>query len=361
MPSSQPPAISDEALARALNGGPMLRLDGEPDLPALDGAAAYVATSGSTSGRPSVVALSGQNLHASASATLDALGGGGAWLLTVPPEHIAGLMVRVRAWLAHAPVVAARGRFRASSFAADLAHLAQVAGGGRQYCSLVPTQLVRVLADPAATEAARGLDAILVGGAATAAPLLARARGAGLRVVTTYGMTETAGGCVYDGVPLAGIRVGLGEGGRITLRGPQVALGYVRPDGLAAFDGVFTTADRGRWVGGVLEVLGRVDDVVVSGGVNVDPAQVESVIVAVDGVAEVAVIGVPDAEWGQAVVAAVVAAPGADRDGLPDVVRAAVRERLGAAWTPQRVVALDELPLRGPGKVDRRALLTLLR
>src|SRR5262249_53065163 len=157
-------------------------------------------------------------------------------------------------------------------------------------------------------DALRAFDAVLLGGAATPGALLVRAYDAGVRVVTTYGMTETAGGCVYDGVPLAGARVRIGEGERVERAGPMLASGYrLRPGAPAFAGGWFRTDDLGRLHrDGSLEVLGRVDDVINTGGLKVSSSVVERVLGAQPGVAEVCVVGVPDAEWGQLVVAAVV-------------------------------------------------------
>jgi O-succinylbenzoic acid--CoA ligase len=284
-----PPAPDEIAgrLTRALAGGDPLVLVG-PDrtLPRLPpGAALVLETSGSTSGTPRLVALTADALRASATATHAALGGPGSWLLTLPAHHVAGVMVTTRTVVAGTRLsLATPGPFRADTFADDVArHRAALdddAGADadaatpptRSYTSLVPTQLRRVLDDPRARAAAASFDAVLVGGAATPGPLLDRARAAGVRVVTTYGMTETSGGCVYDGVPLAGVQVSIDDGGRIVLAGPQLALGYLTPDGLDAFDGRLVTADRGSWDGHRLRILGRADDVVLTGGVNVDPA-----------------------------------------------------------------------------------------
>ncbi|TGO06438.1 O-succinylbenzoic acid--CoA ligase [Serinibacter arcticus] len=374
-----PPDDVREGLARALDGGaPLVLVAAAHALPhRLPSEAALVLeTSGSTSGTPRPVALTAAAVRASATATHAALGGPGAWLLTLPAHHVAGVMVTARALIAGSELtVAAPGPFRAGTFADDVArHLAarddaRATDDGappRSYTSLVPTQLRRVLDDPRALAAAASFDAVLVGGAATPGPLLDRARAAGVRVVTTYGMTETSGGCVYDGVPLAGVRVSIDDGGRIVLAGPQLALGYLTPDGLEAFDGSLVTADRGTWDGHHLRVLGRADDVVLTGGVNVDPVDVETVAATVPGVAEVCVTGVPDAEWGAVVVAALVptdAAVHADparRDALVAAVQDVVRARLGGPWVPRRVVVLDALPLRGPGKPDRAAVRALL-
>ena len=344
------------------------------DAPADDPGGVLVATSGST-GRPRVVVHRPAALRASAAATAARLGGPGRWLLALPADHVAGVQVVVRALLAGAPPVVQdlRGGFRPAGFAAATARL----GTGRRYTSLVPTQLLRLLdAGGAALDALLGYDAVLVGGAALDAGLRARADAAGVRVVATYGMTETAGGCVYDGVPLDGVRVrldgardvprdGAGDGaGRIAVAGPTLAAGYLDDPvataaGFVGTDGgrEFRTGDLGRWVDGRLEVLGRVDDVVVTGGEKVAPAAVERVLVAQPGVRAACVVGLPDPEWGAVVAAALVV------EGAPalDDLRAAVRAALGRAAVPRVMRIVDALPLRGIGKPDRAAVVHLLR
>jgi len=202
---------------------------------------------------------------------------------------------------------------------------------------------------------------VLVGAAATPAPLLERAREAGVRVVTTYGMSETCGGCVYDGVALDGVDVEVDADGRVLIGGPVVARGYRLQPRASAFverDGRrwFCTDDLGELVDGRLRVVGRADDVIVTGGLKVSPAAVEAVLSATAEVSECVVVGVPDDEWGQAVVAVIVAGP-----TMPVLqqVRAFVTEQLGAEAAPRWLVVVDELPLRGPGKPDRAAAVTL--
>jgi O-succinylbenzoic acid--CoA ligase len=234
-------------------------------------------------------------------------------------------------------------------------------GAGPRCTSLVPTQLGRVLdAGGAALDALRSYAAVLVGGAALDAGLHARALAAGVAVVTTYGMSETAGGCVYDGVPLDGVLVDLDDGGRIRLGGSTLADGYLGEPRLtaAAFaDGWFRTGDLGRWRDGRLEVLGRADDMIISGGENVPPAAVERVLVAQPGVLAACVVGLPDAQWGELVAAAVVL-DGDDRLNLllADRLRAAVRAELGRAAVPRVLLPFTEIPLRGIGKPDRAAV-----
>jgi O-succinylbenzoic acid--CoA ligase len=228
---------------------------------------------------------------------------------------------------------------------------------GRRYTSLVPTQLRRYLdVEP---DALRGFDAVLVGGAATDAGLLARARQEGVPVVTTYGMTETAGGCVYDGLPLDGVGVRIADG--VELTGPTLALGY-RLDPAAtdaAFgDGWFRTRDAGTLdAEGRLTVSGRLDDVVITGGVNVAPAAVEAALREHPDVVDAVVFGRPDAEWGQQVVAAVVPVPG--RTPELAALREWVAARLGRPAAPRRLRLLDAMPLLHTGKPDRRAIAAL--
>jgi o-succinylbenzoate---CoA ligase len=354
------------AVADALDGGPaVLPLGPATPPPArvrTPGTAKHltgvlVATSGST-GRPRLVVLPPAVLRASAEATAARLGGPGRWLLALPADHVAGLQVVVRALLAGAPPVVQdlRDGFRPDGFAAATARL----GAGRRYTSLVPTQLLRLLdAGCAALDALRGYDAVLVGGAALDAGLRARAEAAGVRVVATYGMTETAGGCVYDGVPLDGVRVRLDDEDRIVVGGPTLGTGYLDdPVATAAafVDGQFRTSDTGRWTDGRLEVVGRIDDIIVTGGEKVAPAAVERVLATQPGVRAVCVVGLPDPEWG-AVVGAVVVVDGSP---APDDLRVAVRTTLGRAAVPRVLQVVDAVPLRGIGKPDRAAVAELL-
>ncbi|WP_407319056.1 AMP-binding protein [Isoptericola halotolerans] len=399
-----------DGVRRALDGGPPVA-----PLPRLtaqappSGTALVVRTSGST-GTPREVALTAEALRASATATRERLGAAGRWVLTLPPTHVAGMQVIVRALLAGTPLTAApEGRFTPAGLA-DLLD-APLATGDPVHVSLVPTQLHRVVeaADggaPAALDALARCGAVLLGGAATPPRLLARARDAGVPVVRTYGMSETAGGCVYDGVPLPGVQVRLaplselserGRGvptarsdssvGVVELAGPTLAVGYLGDDDAtaAAFhddaDGCwFRTSDLGTLTDGVLRVLGRADDVVVTGGVNVAPAAVESVLGELLG-AEVCVVGVPHDEWGQELVAVLsdpvgarhaVETPGPAARRAPTGsgaweaaelarVRSVVADRLGPAAAPRRILRVASLPLRGPGKVDRAAVVDLVR
>ncbi|MFI2103581.1 AMP-binding protein [Isoptericola sp. NPDC019693] len=405
-----------DAVHAALDGGPaVVPLPRTTTAAVPAGTALVVRTSGST-GTPREVALPAAALRASATATHARLGGPGRWVLTLPPTHVAGLQVVVRSVLAGTPLTAAHpdARFTPDGFADLLEPALDAAGDEPVYASLVPTQVHRLLA-AAHDGAPRGLTAlarcaaVLLGGAASPPPLLERAGAAGVRVVTTYGMSETAGGCVYDGAPLRDVRVRVrpdlsgpppdrsGVVGVVELGGPTLAAGYLGDDAAtaAAFrtdaDGSrwFRTSDLGRLApDGTLEVLGRADDVVVTGGVNVAPAPVEALVgELLDG--EACVVGVPDDEWGQALVAVVarptassvlncssnsgieeqfsthVAGGGGDLVPVDDAALAAVRSaattRLGAPSAPRRVYRTAALPLRGPGKVDRSGVVALVR
>ena len=417
-------------------------------------------TSGSTTGTGKLVGVSMDALVASARATHKRLGGPGIWVLALPAYHAAGVQVLVRAAVAGTHVFNA---YKEGGF--DPQHLAQVidaacvaaadcdagssfdddavsscAGGvggeaegalaaddsGRAcpvYTSLVPTQLRRALDDEQLRGALARLDAVLIGGAAADAQLLEQAKAAGIRVVTTYGMSETCGGCVYDGQPLPGVSMDVDQAtGAIWLSGPMLATGYLgdeertrrcfvsRPQahcgggtigagetasaaesaeagadgagteagatrpgaetgtGAGSYAGAgeparrwFITSDRGHIVDGRLQVLGRLDDVIISGGIKVEPGPIEALLALNPLVSECAVVGLPDPTWGQAVTAVVVPAsmPGlgrVDEGAILAQIRVYLEQKLSGAQCPKQVLLADALPYKGIGKVDRRAL-----
>ena len=324
----------------------------EPDV------AVVIATSGST-GQPKGVELSAAALRASAASSLARIGArpGQRWLCCLPGFHVAGIQVLVRSLLAGVePVVTAR-------VDAEIA-----ATAGCAHVSLVPTQLRRLLDAGAPLDA---FDTILLGGAAPPAGLLDDARAAGARVVVTYGMSETCGGCVYDGWPLDGVQVDLDSGGLIRIAGPVLFSGYRPagtpggPSGSGSCGGHGASGHGGRWfrtsdlgsldAGGRLTVRGRADDVINTGGEKVVPGEVEAVLGTIDGVKDVVVVGVPDADWGEIVTAVVVPANPA---APPDLgrLRAQVRGRLPGYAAPRRMLLAAELPMLPSGKPDRMAL-----
>jgi acyl-coA synthetase (AMP-forming)/AMP-acid ligase II len=373
-------------------------------------------TSGSTTGTGKLVGVSMDALVASARATHKRLGGPGIWVLALPAYHAAGVQVLVRAAVAGTHVFNA---YKEGGF--DPQHLAQVidaacaaagdavpscgddaasscgadaassrAGGAGEaalaaddsgracpvYTSLVPTQLRRALDDEQLRGALTRLDAVLIGGAAADAQLLEQAKAAGIRVVTTYGMSETCGGCVYDGQPLPGVSMDVDQAtGAIWLSGPMLATGYLgdeertrrcfvsRPDSQAGEPARrwFITSDRGHIVDGRLQVLGRLDDVIISGGIKVEPGPIEALLALNPLVSECAVVGLPDLQWGQVVTAVVVPAsmPGlgrVDEGAILAQIRVYLEQKLSGAQCPKQVLLADALPYKGIGKVDRRAL-----
>jgi o-succinylbenzoate---CoA ligase len=313
-----------------------------------EGTAVVVATSGST-GAPKGVELSAAALLHSARASLARIGArpGERWLCCLPATYIAGLQVLVRSLVSGTDPVLA-----------DRADAPAVAASGCAHISLVPTQLRRLLDVDISPLA--GFSSVLLGGAAAPAGLLAAARAAGVPVVTTYGMTETCGGCVYDGVPLDGVRVRIGDDERIWLGGPVLFSGYHRGSE-GSRDGWFKTGDLGRIdLEGRLVVRGRADDVINTGGALVVPGEVAAALQSCPGVRDVAVLGQPDPEWGERVVAVVAPADPADPPTL-ELLRLHVKERLPRYAAPSRVVMVDAVPMLPSGKHDlarlRRELL----
>lgn len=330
-----------------------------------EGLAAIIGTSGST-GSPKRAMLTAAALTASADATHEHLGGPGQWLLALPPHHIAGLQVLLRSVVAQTTPIALdlTHGFTATAFTAAVG---QLDPRQRRYTSLVPAQLGRLLDDPAAAAALASLDAVLLGGQALDPRLRARAQAAGVTVIATYGMTETAGGCVYDGQPLNSVRIAVEDTGRILLGGPTLAAGYLADPAqtAAAFHGHgeqrwFRTDDSGTLTDDArLHVEGRLDDLINTGGLKVAPRLVEEAITArVPQVADVCVVGIPDPHWGQAVAAALVPAPGVAAADLPTLpaLRTLLADALPAYALPQRLTHLDRMPQRGPGKTDRAAV-----
>ena len=332
---------STDAAHRALSA----ELD-EP-LPAYDEPPVLaIATTGST-GAPKLVLHGESSLRASIEATADRMGGHGQWLLTLPLPHIAGLQVVLRSSVAGQDVVVLPG---GTEFDIGFAEAVGRMSGPRKYTSLVPTQLLRLLGSDAGRAGLADLDAVLLGGAAAEPALVDEARALGVDVLTTYGMSETAGGCVYDGVPLDGVDIGL-DHGIIVLRGPVLAQGYRTPLPDDPFrDGGFVTSDLGEIVDGRLRVLGRADDLIVTGGKKVAPPRVERALRALPAISDAVVVGVPDAEWGER-VAALVVGPPRELDALRDELRGV----LESFELPREVRYVDAVPLQGIGKPDRQA------
>jgi O-succinylbenzoic acid--CoA ligase len=305
-----------------------------------------IETSGS-SGVPKRVVLSHEAVLASAAASAARVGGTGPWVLALPSSYVAGFNVVVRSLVAgHCPEILGEGAL--SDVATD---------GG--FLSVVPTQLHRWLDSPADRSALGRLHTVLIGGGPVDAGLRARAAEAGLRVVATYGSAETCGGCVYDGLPLDGVGLALAADGRIRIGGPTLFEGYLDDPAAtraALVDGWFVTSDAGRLdEDGRLRVLGRVDDMVVSGGVNVPAAAVAARLREHPSVTAAEVVGLPDPEWGNRVVVVLSLVERAESLSLEEA-RDWVGEVHPRAWAPREVIVVPALPMLDNGKVDRLAV-----
>lgn len=332
-----------------------------PLAPLGEDTALVVATSGST-GTPKGAMLSASALHASAVATEDRLAGPGRWLLALPAHHIAGLQVVLRSLLAGAEphVLDVSAGFDPLSLPGAVRSLEASAGDRPLYTSLIPGQLRKVLDHPSDGPAASlaRFHTVLLGGAAAAPELLERAATAGINVVRTYGSSETAGGCVYDGVPLAGTEVEIDDDSRVWLGGPTVAGGYRNAPGHEAFSrpGWFRTEDAGSFADdGALRILGRLDTAVSVGGLTIVPQVVEAALAAHPAISEAVVVGVPDTRLGHRLAAAIIPAASATVPP-PAELSSWVREQLGRHAAPATYDVMGEWPLLANGKVDRKEI-----
>jgi O-succinylbenzoic acid--CoA ligase len=372
------PVLADDprdilrGLRGALHGaGPALGLGLVHDLPTdvRAGTAVVVTTSGST-GVPKSVILSRDALTASALATADRIGDG-AWLLALPATYVAGLQVLVRSIVADREPAWLTGAFTPQAFSAAALLMLSTEGGTRvpTYTSLVPAQLAKLLdaadTDPTVLTALRSFETILVGGQAIAAITLERAQDAGVRIVRTYGSTETSGGCVYDGRPLRGVEVRV-TGAEVQVAGPTLADGYLGDP--ATTDAVFVRDDDGRrWYrtgdagiieDDVLRVRGRIDNVIVSGGINVSLDRVERVVRTIPGLESAVVVGVSDDRWGEASVVVVPRGEALRRSESVQLeeARTAVAGQIGPHARPTRLVLVDDLATLPSGKPDRETI-----
>lgn len=382
----------------------------------LEPIALVVGTSGST-GTPKLTALTAQALAASAAATEDFFGSNSdvasQWLLALPAHYIAGAQVLARSVLAGTAPVIARSVTEPVHFSPEVfLQAVERMSSARRFISLVPTQLHKLLESADADshlgadihEALGSFTGILLGGAPASADLLAAATALGLNTVTTYGSAETAGGCVYSGSVLPGVRVELvpeegmpavpdtggkpAQVGRIWISGAHLASGYIG-DAARTAEHFFTAADGTRWYRtddyGLLapdsnencseprlQVLGRSDDVLISGGVKISARAVATVLEEHPSVREACVVGLPDARWGTAIAAAVTLVPSAGAAAAPTenrpalneelsaLLRARCAEKLGAPAAPKQLSILPDFPLTSTGKPDRAEIYSIL-
>lgn len=382
--------------------------------------ALVVGTSGST-GTPKRTALTARALAASAVATERFFGSNSdaasQWLLALPAHYIAGAQVLARSVLAGTAPVIARSVIEPVHFSPEVfLQAVEHMSSARRFISLVPTQLHKLLesadADPhlgaEIHEALGSFTGILLGGAPASAGLLAASTALGLNTVTTYGSAETAGGCVYSGSVLPGVRVELvpeegmpavpdtggkqAQVGRIWISGAHLASGYIG-DAARTAEHFFTAADGTRWYRtddyGLLspaaapnsnencseqrlQVLGRSDDVLISGGVKISARAVATVLEEHPAVREACVVGLPDARWGTAIAAAVTLVPSAGATAAPTenrpalneelcaLLRARCAEKLGAPAAPKQLSILPDFPLTSTGKPDRAEIYSIL-
>ncbi len=325
-----------------------------------DDVVAVISTSGST-GRPRGVGLTEGNLRASARlADLRRPGLAGCdWVLALPATSIGGFNVVARSLIGGTALHVLPSVGGAATF--DPADVTSVPVDRPYAVSVVPAQLQSLLEHAPGAQWLARAHTVLIGGAATSADVLARARAIGIEAVATYGMTESTGGCVFDGVPLDDVQVDLDAAGRITLRGPVIAAGYLDGSDDGDFVGPpesrqFLTSDIGEWASGRLRIVGRIDDVVTVHGVNVALGAIEDALHSFEGVRDAAVVARPDPRSGHRLIAYVVFR-GSAKPPLSHFADL-VRERLGGAARPD-VVEVDSLPHLPNGKIDRRALQTL--
>ena len=327
-----------------------------PDEPLEDDRTAVVlATSGST-GNPKGVLLSADGLLSLNPWRDDP----GTWVAAIPLTSAGGLNVLTRALAPGCSYVgvdslAGARPFTPAGFAA--ATTTAVTHGLPLRTSLVPAQVRRLLADAQGVEALQACTTILVGGAGLDAQLRDAAAVHGISLISTYGMTETCGGCVYDGTPLEGVTVHIDSASRVTLGGPSIALGYRHQPALTAAhftDDGFLTSDLGEVRNGTLRILGRVDDVVTVNGVNVSVTAIEALLRTGTNVSDCAVIALDDPERGSRLIAFICGAV-IDSEALGDLVT----QRLGAAARPRAFTTIEQLPTLPGGKTDRQALIAL--
>ena len=348
------PAAVLAGLRDALSGtGPAIVVSDQPrGLPdEVPKRVALVVETSGTSATPKRVALRADAILASAAASANAIGGEGQWLLALPVHYIAGLNVLARSIAAQTePAVLDDGPFDPLAFA----EAAEGMDAALRFTALVPAQLGRLLATEAAHPALQRFDRILIGGQSTPEALANRAAELGIRLTRTYGSSETCGGCVYDGMPIGNTSARIRDG-QIELSGAVLADGYLGDEERTELSFVadeatrwYRTGDAGTLSDGILSVTGRLDDVIISGGVKVSLADVERAVRGISEQEDAVVVRAPSERWGE--VPVVVTENPIDLE----VLRAIVGKQLGAAAAPARVIEVASIPQLASGKPDRK-------
>ena len=338
-PNCQIQQLAGQITAALAQNGPALSFGDVRSNSVSNDIAIVVATSGST-GLVKEVAFSRSALLTSADASNSFIGAsfGAQWSLLIPVTHIAAVNVIIRS-------------IQVGTLPIDLRNFdgeyPQV-----DFTSIVPTQLFRALnSDERLLRHLQNAKAILVGGAALSQSLRTQAEAAGIHVIETYGMTETCGGCIYEGKALDGVEFAITDSGIIKIRGTVLATSYLNSaEQFSAEDGWFVTNDLGKITNGVLRVLGRADDVIISGGENLSLTGIEATLSVRYPDLECSAFAVNDAQWGQALHLAIVGE--ANQTEISHYLEAA----LGGIAKPKGIHFVDSLPLLGIGKVDRLAL-----
>ena len=320
-----------EAMMRALKGdGPALATSDLATAEVDAKTALIVTTSGST-GDPKSVALSANSLISNAKATHKYLGAkiGERWSLLLPTSHIAGLNILIRSIELGTDPVNVNGK-------AD-------------YTAIVPTQLHRALnSDTQLLEHLQGCKAVLVGGGALDPELHREAQAKKINIVTTYGMTETSGGVIYNGAPLDGVHIEIRDG-VIAIKAPQVALGYLNGE-FPVEDGWFITKDRGEFRDGKLTILGRIDDQIISGGEKISLSAIENHLQQVFAHPEIVAFATEDKEWGQKLCIATT------HDLALTELQDSLKKNFGAHASPKELFKVSSIPYLSIGKPDRKKL-----
>lgn len=329
-----------EKIADAITGeGPALAIGNNQSKFVAEDIALVVETSGST-GEPKSVAISTAALIASTNAAHKYLGAtpGDTWSLLLPTSHIAGLNVIARATALGTKVI--DNRNVSSYIDAD-------------FISIVPTQLHRAVnGDAKLLEHLTAAEAVLVGGGAISDALRKSATDKHVKVVSTYGMTEMCGGCVYNQKPLDGVEVKVNSAGEVKLRGPMMASNYLNDQAgwnSLTSDGWFQTSDLGEFIDGKLKIHGRSDDVIKSGGEKISLTEIEDRFQKFFPGIDVVAFGVPDAEWGEKLCLGV----------TTNLSLTEVQAKFTGINSPKEIFVLEQIPRSSLGKVDRKALTKL--
>lgn len=335
------PEVMVNVAAAMVGTGPALSFE-EMTMSHVPNPVAIVVTTSGSSGGPKEVGITAKALLASAKASNEFLGAkfGQVWSLLLPLTHVAGINVLVRSLeLGTTPI--------------DLRNSPEFPKA--DFTAIVPTQLFRALHGEAQLLAhLKSCHAVLVGGAALPEAIAQSALDAGIKIVTTYGMTETCGGCVYDGTPIKGVEVTTEEG-VIKIKGPMIAYSYLNDEQAwkeSFDDGWFTTNDLGEFVDGKLTVIGRADDTIISGGEKVSLSAVESALNSKFPENEFAAFAIPDAEWGNALHIAIAG----ENSVSTHEISSHLEQNLGVVAKPKGFLILSALPMIGVGKVDHSAL-----